>query len=163
MTRRLVPVAALAGAVIAGWAAFVWMQGDSEVAYDGDRLSNVNTRQGGIRGEVSLVNRGRQLAVVRRVEGRIVEGPEGRVLATLKGSRPPERGYWVSNLLPPGESCVAEIDVELSRPPTGPVVLELDVHEIGRSLVVHRKARLAVDVPKALTDGPVRDPRTGRR
>jgi hypothetical protein len=39
---------------------------------------------------------------------------------------------------------VAEIDVELAELGPGPVIVELDLHEIGRKLLVHRKTRLTL-------------------
>jgi hypothetical protein len=97
-----------------------------------------------VHAEVELVNRGREPAVVRRVDSNLVEGPPGRVSVTRRDSRPPERGWWVSNILRPGETCLADVEVELHEPGSGPVVVELDVHEIGRRLLVHRKIRLAL-------------------
>lgn len=150
----------LAGGV-AAWEAFIRIQGDSEVVYGSDELSAVSSGDGSLHGEVALVNQGRQLAAIRRVEGRVVEGPPGRVLVTRKGTRPHERGFWISNLLKPGESCIAEVDVELDEAPRAslarPVVIELDVHEIGRSLLVHRRGRFGLAVPALAGEGGQRD------
>ena len=52
----------------------------------------------------------------------------------------------MSNILKPGETCVAEIDVELAEPGPGPVIVELDAHEIGRRLIVHRRTRVTLPV-----------------
>jgi hypothetical protein len=54
---------------------------------------------------------------------------------------------------------VAEVDVELDAPAEGPVTIELDTHEIGRRLVVHRTVQLTVTAPRpaaaeALTTQP---------
>ena len=65
---------------------------------------------------------------------------------TRKDSQPPQRGWWVSNILKPGESCIAEIDVELVGPGPGPVIVALDTHEIGRRLLVHRRTRLTLPI-----------------
>jgi hypothetical protein len=144
-------VAGLAGAAALGWAALVKVQGDSLIAVEGEALADVVADVGGDRrsfhGDVTLVNRGKAGGVVHRVEGRVVGTPSGRVLVTRQGSRPPERGWWQSNCLVPGESCVAEVEVELDEPASGPVTVELDVHEVGRRLKVHRIVRLSVPVP----------------
>lgn len=140
---------AAVGAGVAGWRVFVLRQGDSEVAYVLPELSGLTATGGVVRGSVSLVNRGRPMAAVRRVEGRIIDGPPGRVLVTREGSRPHEPGFWVSNLLDPGESCVANVEIVLDRAAAGPLVIELDVHEIGRRPLVHRRAPFTV--PAALS------------
>ena len=147
MIRRLMVAAGAAGAVVAGWKVFVRVQGDSEVEFAAAELSDVEMAHGVLHGHIGLVNRGRQLSTLRRVEGRIVQGPPGRVLVTLQGSSPHQRGWWVSNLLKPDESCVAEVEIELQDPPTAPVVIELDAEDIGRGLAVHRTARIRVPVP----------------
>ncbi len=148
MSRRLLAAAGTVGAVVGGWQVFVRVQGDSEVAFAADELSDVETVHGVVRGRIELVNRGRQLSTLRRVDGHIVEGPPGRVLVTRVGSRPHQRGWWVSNLLAPGESCVAEVEIELQAAPTGPVVIELDAEDIGRGLAAHRTARITIPVPE---------------
>jgi hypothetical protein len=133
----------LAGAAAtAGWFALAKVQGDSEIGYGPSTV--LETSEGTTHAEVEIVNRGREGGVIRRVDARLVEGPPGRVLVTRKDSSPPERGWWVSNILKPGETCVAEIDVELTEPGPGPVIVELDLHEIGRRLLVHRKTRLTL-------------------
>ncbi len=150
MKRLLLWMVGVAGAAWGAWLAFVRVQGDSLVAYEPpDALLSVSASADGrsIHGEITLVNRGKVGGVVHKAFGRILDGPPGRVLVTRKGSRPPERGWWQSNTLVPGESCVAEVDIELDGPPAGPLTIELDVHEIGRRLVVHRIARLTVPVP----------------
>ncbi len=104
----------------------------------------IETTEGTVHAEVVIVNRGREAGVIRRVDGRLIEGPQCRILVTRKDSQPPERGWWVSNILRPGETCVAEIDVELADSGPGPVIVELDLHEIGRRLLVHRKTLLTL-------------------
>jgi hypothetical protein len=106
-------------------------------------------------GELTVVNRGRVGGVVHKLDGRLISGPPGRVLVTRKDSRVPVRGWWRSNCLVPGESCVAEVDIELDEPATGPVTIELDIHEIGRRLKVHRVLRVDVEVPLGATPGAV--------
>lgn len=138
--RALASVLLSTGGAVAAWGAFVRIQGDSEVVYGSDELSHVGVQNGSLYGEVAIVNVGRQMAAIRRVEGRVVEGPRTRVLVSRQGSRPHERGFWVSNLLKPGESCVVVVEVELDATPETGVVIELDVHEIGRRLLVHRRA-----------------------
>jgi hypothetical protein len=135
---------AVGGAVMVAWRVFVRVQGDSEVAYGSTALRELAAHDGVIRGEVTLVNLGRQMAAILRVEGRVVDGPSGRVLVTRQGTSPPEPGFWVSNLLDPGQSCVAEVEVVLEAAPDAPVVIELDVYEIGRRPLVHRRARFSV-------------------
>jgi hypothetical protein len=119
----------------------VWL---SEVLGEVDRLDGTLT------GVIGIQNQGRSLGVVRRVEGHIVSGATGAVLCTLQGSRPPERGWWVSNLLRPGMSCVAEIDLLLEAEPTGPVTIELTLQEMGRRVFQYRTARVHVPVPAAV-------------
>ncbi|MGH9263290.1 MAG: hypothetical protein ACRD1D_01230, partial [Acidimicrobiales bacterium] len=104
----------------------------------------LETGEGAVHAEIEIVNRGREAGVIRRVDGRRVEGPAAPVLVTRRDSHPPQRGWWVSNILHPGESCVAEIDLEVAEVSPGPVIVELDVHEIGRRLLVHRKVRLTL-------------------
>ena len=144
-----VVLAALAagGAAVGGWAGLVWKQGDSEIAYESDGLVGLTGDDRTMHGEITLRNRGKAGAVAHKVFGRIVDGPPGRVLVTRQGSRPPERGWWQSNCLTPGQACVAEVDIELDEPATGPFVIELDVHDIGRRLVEHRVARITVRAP----------------
>jgi hypothetical protein len=106
----------------------------------------MGTDEGTVHAEVELVNRGREAGVIRKVEGILIDGPPARVLVTRKGSKPPERGWWESNILKPGETCTAEIDVELAAPGPGPVIVALDLHEIGRRLLVHRRTRLTLPI-----------------
>ncbi len=145
MIRAVLGAAGLAGAAAtAGWFALARIQGDSEMGFG--PCTVMGTAEGTVHAEVELVNRGREAGVVRRVNGILVEGPPGRVLVTRKESLPPERGWWVSNILKPGEACTAEIDVELADSGIGPVIVELDLHEIGRRLLVHRKTRLTLPI-----------------
>ena len=143
--RLLLGAAGLATAgATAGWLVLAKVQGDSEMGYGPSTI--IGTAEGSVHAEVELVNRGREAGVIRRVDGILVEGPPGRVLVTRKDSQPPQRGWWVSNILKPGETCVAEIDVELVGPGQGPVIVALDLHEIGRRLVVHRRTRLTLPI-----------------
>jgi hypothetical protein len=145
MIRGLAAAAGLAGAAAtAGWFVLARVQGDSEIGYGPSTV--IGTAEGSVHAEVELINRGREAGVVRKVLGTLVDGPPGRVLVTRKDSQPPQRGWWVSNILKPGESCVAEIDVELVGPGAGPVIVALDCHEIGRRLLVHRRTRLTLPV-----------------
>jgi hypothetical protein len=147
--KLLVALAGLVAGAGAGWVAWVRIQGDSLMVYEPEALSAVSASADGrsLHGEITIVNRGKVGGVVHKVFGRIVDGTPGQVLVTRKGSRPPKRGWWQSNCLNPGESCVAEVDVELDAPSQGPVMIELDTHEIGRRLVVHRTVQLAVAAP----------------
>lgn len=129
-------------AATAGWFALARAQGDSEMGFGPCRV--LETAESAVHAEVEIVNRGREAGVIRRLDGRLIEGPTSRVLVTRRDSHPPRRGWWVSNILRPGESCVAEIDVEVAQPSRGPVIVELDLHEIGRRLLVHRKLRVAL-------------------
>lgn len=143
--RGLLTAAGLAGAsATAGWFVLAKVQGDSEIGYGPSTVTG--TAEGTVQAEVELINRGREAGVIRKVEATVVEGPPGRVLVTRKDSQPPERGWWVSNILKPGESCTAEIDVELAGSGQGPVIVALDLHEIGRRLVVHRRTRLTLPI-----------------
>ena len=142
MKRLLLAAGGLAGAAAAGWAALVRVQGDSHIVFEPEALTNVSSDGRTLRGEVTLVNRGKVGGVVHKVDSRVVDGGAARVLVTRQGSRAPHRGWWQSNCLSPGQSCVAEVDIELDTGSEGAVTVELDVHEIGRRLVVHRTARL---------------------
>ncbi|MFP5316879.1 MAG: hypothetical protein ACLGI2_01150 [Acidimicrobiia bacterium] len=136
------------GVAVAGvlaWEAFKKAQGDSLMTFEPPSLSAVTGDARSVHGEITIVNRGKAGGVVHRVDGRVVDGRDGKVFVTRKDGRVPERGWWRSNCLPPGESCVAEVDVELAEPASGPVEIELDIHEVGRRLKVHRTLRLAVD------------------
>ena len=145
MIRGLLGAAGMAGAAAtAGWFVLAKVQGDSEIGFGPSTV--MGTDEGSVHAEVELVNRGRESGVIRKVEGTLVEGPPGRVLVTRKDSQPPQRGWWVSNILKPGETCIAEIDVELVGPGTGPVIVSLDAHEIGRRLLVHRRTRLTLPI-----------------
>ena len=144
MKRLIVTTGGLGGALVGAWRALVRIQGDSELVYEAPTLAHLVVQDRTAHGEVTIANHGKQGGVLHRVEGRVVQGPPGRVLVTRKGSRPPERGWWVSNILKPAESCVAEVDVELDETPTGPVTIELDAHEVGRSLKVHRTLRVSL-------------------
>jgi len=146
VTRVVAALAAAVGAAVLGLKTFTWWRGDSRMAYLSDQLSDVDRLDDTLSGLIGIQNQGRSLGVVRRVEGRIVSGATGTVLATLQGSRPPERGWWVSNLLRPGMSCVAEIDLLLEAEPTGPVVVELTLQEMGRRVFQYRTARVSVPV-----------------
>jgi hypothetical protein len=155
MKRLVLAAVGLGGAAAAGWAALVQKQGDSEIVYEGSELSAVTGDDHVIHGEITLRNVGKAGAVAHKVHGRIVSGPPGRVLVTRQGSRPPERGWWQSNCLTPGQACVAEVEIELDEPATAPLVIELDTHDIGRRLVEHRLARLTVRAPvKESTPAP---------
>lgn len=132
------------GAATTGWLALARVQGDSEMGYGPCTI--IDTDERSVHAEITIVNRGREAGVIRRVDGLLVDGPAARVLVTRKESHPPERGWWVSNILKPGETCVAEIDVDLVGPGAGPVIAELDVHEIGRRLVVHRKTLVTLPI-----------------
>jgi hypothetical protein len=151
--RALLAAAGVAGAGVAAWTTLVRVQGDSEVGF-GPSTVGKPVVAGSLHVEVELVNRGKEGCAIRRVNGRIVDGPPGRVLVTRKGSRPPERGWWVSNVLKPGDTCVAEVDVELVEPDPGPVVVELDAEEVGRRLMVHRTTRLTLAPPSTGEPGP---------
>lgn len=154
MSRLPLALAAAAGGAAAiGFRTFTWWRGDSRMVWLSEVLGEVDRLDGAITGVIGIQNRGRSLGVVRRVEGHIVSGATGAVLATLQGSRPPERGWWVSNILQPGMSCVAEIDVLLEAEPTGPVVVELTLQEMGRRVFQYRTARVHVPVP-AVVGGP---------
>ena len=150
MIRVLLGAAGMAGAgATAGWFVLARLQGDSEIGFGPSTI--MGTDEGSVHAEIELINRGREAGVIRKVEGTMVEGPPGRVLVTRKDSQPPERGWWVSNILKPGESCIAEIDVELVGPGTGPVIVSIDAHEIGRRLLVHRRTRLTLPIGVATT------------
>ena len=141
--RGLAKATGLAGmAATAGWIALARVQGDSEMGYGPSTVIHIT--EGSVHAEVVIVNRGREAGVIRRLDGRLVQGPIGRILVTRKDTQPPQRGWWVSNILRPGETCVAEIDVELAESGPRPVIIELDLHEIGRRLLVHRKTRLTL-------------------
>lgn len=143
LARTAVRATGLAGAAAtAGWLALARVQGDSEMGFGPCTL--IDATDGAIHAEIEIVNRGRESGVIRRVDATLVDGPPGRVLVTRAGSHPPQRGWWVSNILHPGESCTAEVDVEVPEPGAGLVIVELDVHEIGRRLLVHRKTRLTL-------------------
>ena len=145
MIRAVLGAAGMAGAAAtAGWFVLARVQGDSEIGFGPSTI--MGTDEGSVHAEVELINRGRESGVIRKVEGTLVEGPPGRVLVTRKDSQPPQRGWWVSNILKPGESCIAEIDVELVGPGTGPVIVSIDAHEIGRRLLVHRRTRLTLPI-----------------
>ena len=148
LRRTVVGATGLVGAATTGWFALVRIQGDSEIGYGPCTI--IDTDERAVHAEIAIVNRGREPGVIRRLDGVVVDGPSAKVLVTRKDSRPPHRGWWVSNILKPGESCIAEIDVELVEHAAGPVIVELDVHEIGRRLVVHRKTRLTLPIgPRA--------------
>ena len=143
--RSVVGAAGMVGAAAtAGWFVLARVQGDSEIGFG--PCTVMGTAEGTVHAEIEVVNRGREAGVVRKLEGLLVDGPTGRVLVTRKDSQPPQRGWWVSNILKPGETCVAEIDVELAEPGPGPVIVELDAHEIGRRLIVHRRTRVTLPV-----------------
>ncbi len=145
VVRAVLGVAGLASAAAtAGWFLLARIQGDSEMGFGPSTV--IGTAEGSVHAEIELINRGREAGVIRKVEGILVEGPPARVLVTRKGSKPPQRGWWESNILKPGETCVAEIDVELAAPGPGPVIVALDVHEIGRRLLVHRRTRLTLPI-----------------
>jgi hypothetical protein len=133
-----------AAAATAGWFVLGRIQGDSEIGFGPATI--IGTAEGSVHAEVELINRGREAGVIRKVLGEMVDGPPGRVLVTRKDSQPPQRGWWVSNILKPGETCVAEVDVELIGPGEGPVIIALDAHEIGRRLLVHRRTRLTLPI-----------------
>ena len=151
--RRLPPL--LFGAVVtcagawAAWSLFVTIQGDSEVVFGSDELSNLSEHDGVLRSEIVLMNRGRQLAALRRVEGRVLEDQRATVHVTRQGTHPSEPGLWISNLLKPGDSCVAEVEVHVGSGLTSPLTIELDVHEIGRRPLVHRRRRFSIDPPSS--------------
>ena len=145
MIRGLLGLTGMAAAgATAGWFVLARVQGDSEIGYGPSTI--MGTAEGSVHAEVELINRGREAGVIRKVLGEMVDGPPGRVLVTRKDSQPPQRGWWVSNILKPGESCIAEIDVELVGPGPGPVIVALDAHEIGRRLRGHRRTRLTLPV-----------------
>lgn len=145
MIRAALGLTGLAGAAAtAGWFVLARVQGDSEIGFG--PCTVIGTTEGAVHAEVEVVNRGREAGVIRKVEGVLVDGPPGRVLVTRKDSQPPQRGWWVSNILKPGETCIAEVDVELVGPGAGPVIIALDAHEIGRRLLVHRRTRLTLPI-----------------
>ena len=145
MIRGMLAATGAAGAAAtAGWFLLARVQGDSEMGFGPTTV--IGTSEGTVHAEIELVNRGREAGVIRKVEGILVDGPPARVLVTRKGSKPPQRGWWESNILKPGETCTAEIDVELAAPGPGPVIVALDLHEIGRRLLVHRRTRLTLPI-----------------
>jgi hypothetical protein len=150
LKRLVLFAAALAGGGAAAWRLLIAVQGDAELTWEDPSFT---TDGDTVRGHVTLANRGREGGVAHRVEGRVVKGGPGRVVVTRKGSRPHRRGWWVSYVLKPGESCVAEVEVELDTAPAGPVVVELDAHELGRRLIRHRTVRLTVAGPASAGEG----------
>ncbi len=152
-TKVPVALAAAAGGAALGLKTFTWWRGDCRMVWLSEVLGEVDRVAGTLTGVIGIQNRGRSLGVVRRVEGHIVSGASGAVLATLQGSRPPERGWWVSNLLQPGMSCVAEIDLLLEAEPTGPIEIELTLQEMGRRVFQYRTARVHVPLPAAVPVG----------
>lgn len=150
-----VGVAAAAAGLVWGWRAFTRRRGDCHMVWASDELSEVEFRDGIVTGTIGIENQGTSLGLVRRVEGRIVEGGRGTVLATLRGSRPPERGWWTSNVLKVGESCVAEIDVILEGMPTGPLLIELTAQEVGRRVFQYRTSWVRVPLPPGRRSGSV--------
>ena len=42
---------------------------------------------------------------------------------------------------------MAEAEVQLEEAQDAPVVIELDIHEIGRTLLVHRRRRFRLPMP----------------
>ena len=140
----LAAAGALSAGATAGWFVLARVQGDSEMGFGPSTV--IGTDEATVHAEIEVVNRGRESGVIRKVEGTLVDGPPARVLVTRKGSKPPQRGWWESNILKPGETCIAEIDVELAAPGPGPVIVALDVHEIGRRLLVHRRTRLTLPI-----------------
>ena len=147
MKRAAVTALAVPAALVAGWAAWVKVQGDSRITFEPEALTGVRGDARTIHGEVTMFNRGKAGSVIHKVDGRVVSGGTGRVLITRKDSRTPERGWWRSLCLTKDESCVGEVDIELEAPATGPLVIELDAHEIGRRLKVHRVVQLSVPIP----------------
>ena len=152
-TKVPVALAAAAGGAALGLKTFKWWRGDCRMVWLSEVLGEVDRVAGTLTGVIGIQNRGRSLGVVRRVEGHIVSGASGAVLATLQGSRPPERGWWVSNLLQPGMSCVAEIDLLLEAEPTGPIEIELTLQEMGRRVFQYRTARVHVPLPATVPVG----------
>ena len=147
LLRGLSYLTAAVGGLVMGARAFTRWRGDSHMAWTGHELGDVAWVGDTVTGTVGIENRGTSLGVVRRVYGRILDGGTGTVLATLQGSRPPDRGWWVSNILRPGESCVAEIDLVLREEPVGPVVVELTLQEMGRRLFQYRTTRITAPLP----------------
>ena len=148
-------------AAAAGWAALVKSQGDSLITFEPEALTEVTGDAKMIHGEITMYNRGKAGGVVHKVDGRVVSGGTGRVLVTRKDSRTPERGWWRSLCLTTDESCVGEVDIELDEPATGSsVVIELDAHEVGRRLKVHRVVQLTVPVPVPASAGTAATPAT---
>ena len=150
LLARMSCLAAGVGGLVVGARAFTRWRGDSHMAWTGHELGEVARVGDTVTGTVGIENRGTSLGVVRRVYGRIVDGGTGTVLATLRGSRPPDRGWWVSNILRPGESCVAAIDLMLREEPAGPVVVvvvELTLQEMGRRLFQYRTTCVTAPLP----------------
>lgn len=92
---HLLRLAALLAGALVGARAFSRWRGDSHMCWLGDQLSDAVRTEDVVTGVIAIENRGTSLGVVRRVEGKVVSGGNGRVLATRKGSRPPEAGWWV--------------------------------------------------------------------
>lgn len=87
---HLLRLAALLAGALVGARAFTRWPGDSHMCWLRDQLSDVvRTEDVGdtCPGVIAIENRGTSLGVVRRVEGKVVSGGNGRVLATRKGSR----------------------------------------------------------------------------
>jgi hypothetical protein len=139
---------AVPAAAAAAWAALVKSQGDSQMTFEPPALTNVTGDSRLIHGEITMFNRGKAGGVIHKVDGRMVSGGEGRVLITRKDSKTPERGWWRSLCLTTDQSCVGEVDIELEEAAAGAVVIEIDVHEVGRRLKVHRVVQLTVPVPE---------------
>lgn len=154
MKRPLLLITTALAAAWVWWTALVRRTGDSFMVWGSERLADIEKRDGTIAGTVPIENRGNALGVVRRVEGRVLSGGHGRVVATRAGSRPPERGWWVSNILLPGESCRAEIEVVLEGEESGPLVLELTVQEMGRRVFQYRTVRVRVQAPDVSRGSP---------
>jgi hypothetical protein len=141
--RVLGTTATIALGLVAGWKLFTRMQGDSDIVVDDASFASEPDVAHVVRGSIAFSNRGRQTGVLRRVAVTVLGEPDATVTVERRGSRPHQPGWWVANLVHPGETTVADIEICFPQDP-GPTVLEVDIEEIGRGLLRHRSSRHVV-------------------
>ncbi|MCL5292756.1 MAG: hypothetical protein M1548_09630 [Actinobacteria bacterium] len=104
---------------------------------------------------LTFENRGTQDGVLLDVRVSAPRAPGVLIEPSIvrKGTRPSQLGYWVSNILEPGESCEGELTVEMSTASSealgrlNDLSLTVSFDAVGRSLLVTKSPTVKIVVP----------------
>ncbi|MHB0975580.1 MAG: hypothetical protein ACYC1U_00110 [Candidatus Aquicultorales bacterium] len=156
----LLPIAGLLGLAVLAMtlfaAAYIKRQGDSNIVLltDGVELpGSVSDKGATVAHSIFFKNAGKQDGVLLDVRVSAIHTPEVHVEPQLirEGTNPSELGYWVANILEPGETCegILTMDVGLAGRPPSDLAITLTYDEVGRSPMITKTADVKIRIPAA--------------